>query len=108
MRASSATNSDRTTAPEYRVNALRILEPASLSGALFRGAFQQALDEERFNWLIRLEGAGADGDVTVTTGFGARNADATFAFSAAQHRARANPRAGTQARRPACSPGSHS
>ncbi|MEM9067018.1 MAG: hypothetical protein AAGE52_00890 [Myxococcota bacterium] len=74
-------NADRTAAPEFRISALRIQEPATLSASLVRSALAAALDEERFNWLIRLEGAEADGPVTITTGFGQRNADATFAFT---------------------------
>ncbi len=74
-------NEGRTDAPEFRVSGLRILEPATLSAGLVRSALQDALDEERFNWLIRVGNAGADGDVMIETGFGSRNADATYAFA---------------------------
>lgn len=76
-----ASNADRQDAPEFRVSALRIQEPATLSASLVRAALTQALDEERFNWLIRITGADADGDITIETGFGQRNADATFSFT---------------------------
>ena len=74
-------NEGRTDAPEFRVSGLRILEPTTLSAGLVRSALQDALDEERFNWLIRISGADADGDVTIETGFGSRNAGATYSFA---------------------------
>ena len=76
-----ASNASRPDAPEFRVSALRIREPATLSASLVRSALTTALDEERFNWLIRITGADSDGDVTIETGFGQRNADATFSFA---------------------------
>ncbi len=76
-----ASNASRQDAPEFRVSALRIQEPATLSASLVRAALAAALEEERFNWLIRITGADADGDVTIETGFGQRNADATFSFT---------------------------
>lgn len=74
-------NADRLANPEFRVSALRITEPTSLSSALVRGALNDAIDEERFNWLIRVGGAEMDGAITVETGYGERNMDATFAFT---------------------------
>lgn len=74
-------NESRSDAPEYRVSGLRILEPATLSAGLVRSALQDALDEERFNWLIRVTGAGADGDVSIETGFGTANGDDTYSFT---------------------------
>lgn len=75
-----ASNADRPEAPEFRIAALKIDEPASLANTIVRQALNSALDEERFNWLISVEGAAADGTIQVTTGFGQRNTDNTFSY----------------------------
>jgi hypothetical protein len=48
---------------------------------LVSGILNEAIREERFNWLIRLEGADADGPVTIVTGYGSKSATGTFAFA---------------------------
>ena len=77
----AANTGDRAAAPEFRVAGLVISAPGSLSNILIAGALQNALDEERGNWVMRIEGADADGEITITTGYGARNEDATFSFT---------------------------
>jgi len=74
-------NAARHDAPQYRIAALDILQPITLGSVLIRGLMNGAIDEERFNWLFSVTGAAADGDVTLETGFGKRNADATFSFA---------------------------
>ncbi|MBX3250467.1 MAG: hypothetical protein KF901_25045 [Myxococcales bacterium] len=76
-----ASNATRQDAPEYRMAQLRLSEPRSLSNAIILNILNQAIEEERFNWLIRVTGADADGAVTITTGFGRGNADGTFTFA---------------------------
>ena len=74
-------NADRTDNPEYRLSALSISKPESISGPI-RNALTKAIDEERFNWLLRVQNAGADGAITLQTGFGKRNnSDVTFSFA---------------------------
>lgn len=73
-------NASRTDAPEFRIAALNIESPASLSSAIINGALKSYLDAELFNWLVDVTGADADGEVTVKTGYGQRNADGTFVF----------------------------
>ncbi len=74
-------NADRLDAPQFRVAALTITQPGTLASPIVRGAVNQAIDEERFNWLFAVTGAAADGEVTLKTGFGSRSADATFSFA---------------------------
>lgn len=76
-RSSNATQLDTAT---FRIAALKIEEPASLANTIVGQALNSALDEERFNWLISISGAAADGSIEVTTGFGERNADNTFSY----------------------------
>jgi len=57
------------------------MKPVALASELVGGLLQQAFDQERFNWLVELDGADADGPVTITTGYGKRNTDGTFSFS---------------------------
>lgn len=74
-------NADRQATPDYRMANLRLMEPRSLSNAIILNILNGAIEDERFNWLIRVTGADADGAVTITTGFGRGNADGTFSFA---------------------------
>jgi len=74
-------NADRLDAPEFRIAGLAISEPGTLASTIVKSAVNMAIDEERFNWLFSVAGATADGDVTLKTGFGSRNSDATFSFA---------------------------
>ena len=69
--------SNEGRAPELRVSALRFSTPATLSAGLVRSAINDAIDDERMNWLIRFE---ALGDL-VEMGHGFRNSDNTFSFA---------------------------
>ncbi len=72
-------NESRQDAPEFRISSLRIMEPPALSASLVRSALNAALDEERFNWLIRVGIAGTD--ATIETGFGSRESGPTYSFA---------------------------
>jgi len=76
-------NADQTGTPELRLSYIDIVGPAGspLASQTVRRVLNEAVQEETFNWLIRTEGAEADGDVTITTGFGRRTADGTYEFS---------------------------
>ncbi len=56
------------------------MSPPALSARLVRSAFQASIDEERFNWLVRLRVAGTS--ASIETGHGARNVDSSFSFTA--------------------------
>ncbi len=69
-------------APEMRLTYIRLVEPeGTLTSMTLATILNQAMQEETFNWLFRVEGADADGDVNIVTGFGRREADGTYAFS---------------------------
>ncbi|MCA9606531.1 MAG: hypothetical protein KC619_13090 [Myxococcales bacterium] len=74
---------DQHDAPELRLTYLELTEPVGspLSSTTLRQVLNEAMQDETFNWLFRVEGAAADGDVTIVTGFGRRNADGTYNFS---------------------------
>lgn len=74
---------DNHDAPELRLTYLELTEPAEspLSSTTLRQVLNQSMQRETFNWLFRVDGADADGDVTIVTGFGRRNADGTYDFS---------------------------
>jgi hypothetical protein len=72
-------NADRLDMPELRLAGVRITAPGSLSSPIVAGLLSAAFDAELFNWLLRFEVTGTD--VTVTTGYGQRNADGTFSFT---------------------------
>lgn len=74
-------NADRTDSPEFRLTSLNISAPTSLDNVLIEPIIQGSLDGETVNWLIQVSGADADGDVTITTGYGIRGADGTFTFA---------------------------
>lgn len=80
-RVSQATN---TASPELRLRYIDITQPAAspLAGDTVGDLLNTSLRQEQFNWLFRVEGADADGPITITTGFGRRDAaDGTYAFS---------------------------
>jgi hypothetical protein len=75
---------DQHDAPELRLRYIEIVEPpdpSPLHGTIVGGVLNTALQEETFHWLFRSEGAETDGPITITTGFGRRNADWTYSFS---------------------------
>lgn len=76
-------NADQLDAPEMRLTYLRIVAPvnSTLTSQILTTILGQAMQDETFNWLFRVEGAGADGDVNIVTGFGRRQTDGTYAFS---------------------------
>ncbi len=69
----------RLDAPEMRLAELKVTAPTSLSNTLVRSLLKSALDDERFNWIFRSAVTG--GDIAIETGYGERNADATFSFA---------------------------
>lgn len=73
-----ASNADRLDMPMLRLTALRPTAPSSLSNAVVRGLLTSALDEERFNWIYRVEISGSS--LTAEMGYGERNPDGTFSF----------------------------
>ncbi|UJR81786.1 Hypothetical protein I5071_38460 [Sandaracinus amylolyticus] len=74
--------SDVQEAPELRLRYLEISAPegSALTGPVLLGVLNNALEKGTFAWLIRVEGADADGEVTVRTGFGVKAEDGTYAF----------------------------
>jgi len=80
---SRAVNDARLDNPELRLSGIRVLSPSTLANTIIRGLLSGALDEERFNWLIRLEGAPTSGmgPVSIKTGLGFRGMDGTFAYA---------------------------
>lgn len=72
-------NAESLEAPELRLSSIKITAPAALSTAIINGALQNFLDDETFNWLVRLDGLDGD-DPTYTTGFGEQNPDASYSF----------------------------
>lgn len=73
---------DAHDAPEGRLRYLNITAPegSPLTSPLLLGVLNDALERNTFAWLMRVEDAGADGPVTVVTGFGLTHADGTYAF----------------------------
>jgi hypothetical protein len=73
----------RNAAPELKLNYLEIVAPVGspLETRTLRAVLNEAMQEETFNWLVRVDGADADGPVTITTGFGRRQTDGTYQFS---------------------------
>lgn len=66
---------------ELRLAGIKINSPSTLGNVVVRGLLNDALDTETFNWLMKVEGGAADGDITVQTGYGDRQADTTFSFA---------------------------
>ncbi|MCA9602073.1 MAG: hypothetical protein KC417_08620, partial [Myxococcales bacterium] len=79
-----SSNADKQDAPQFRLTSLNISAPAPLANPLIVSIVQGALNNESFNWLVQLDGAGGDGDVTVRTGLGIRAADGSFSFAYGQ------------------------
>jgi hypothetical protein len=73
-------NASQLSAPELRIAYLDLAQPPVLASPIIADILNEAAREERFNWLIRLEGADADGPVTITTGHGRKTGD-SFAFA---------------------------
>ncbi len=73
-------NASQLSAPELRIAYLDLEQPPVLASPIIANILNEAVREERFNWLIRLEGADADGPVTITTGYGRKTGD-SFAFA---------------------------
>ncbi|MCA9582920.1 MAG: hypothetical protein KC416_14070, partial [Myxococcales bacterium] len=71
-------NEDKLATPGFRLTSMAISKPTSLANPIIAPIIQGALDGETFNWLVQLGGADADGDITLRTGFGIRNADTSF------------------------------
>lgn len=77
-------NEDRQEEPEMRISYIEITEPmgSPLSLVTVRTVLNESIQEERFNWLFRIgTTAGGDGPVSITTGYGRRQADGTYAYS---------------------------
>ncbi len=66
---------------ELRLTSLQLSRPASLANPLVVRLLSQAFQKETFNWLVALEGASADGQATVKTGYGIRSNDGTYRFA---------------------------
>lgn len=77
-------NSTQQDAPEFRLTYLELIEPVGspLASMTLRTVLNGAMQDETFSWLFRTEGAAADGPVTIVTGYGKRQADGTYMFSA--------------------------
>ncbi len=78
-----ASQADQQASPELRLAFLDIVEPAGseLAGDVVGPLLNTSIRTELFQWLFRAEGADADGDITITTGFGRRGASGTYTFS---------------------------
>lgn len=76
-----ASNAERLASPEFRVSGVSLESPGSLGNMIIAEALKLSLDEERFNWLLLIEGADSDGTVDITTGYGIRNDDSTYRFA---------------------------
>ncbi len=66
--------------PTFRISGLSIGSPPSLASPILRATFRDALDQERFNWLIEVDGPDT-GSATVQVGAGLRGADGTYSFA---------------------------
>lgn len=76
-------NADQLDSPELRLTYLRIVAPvgSTLTSGTLATVLNQAMQEETFNWLIRAELTESGDQAAITTGFGRRGADGTYAFS---------------------------
>lgn len=76
-------NADQLDAPEFRITYIDIVAPVGspLSSQTVAAVLNQAVQFETFNWLVRVEGADSDGEITIITGLGRRMEDGTYAFS---------------------------
>jgi hypothetical protein len=80
-----ASNASRLTAPTLRLRYLHITAPAhsALSNATVQTVLNNSLQNETFNWLVRgMQTGTGDGPITITTGFGTRDASTgNYSFS---------------------------
>ena len=76
-----ASNADNASSPAFRIAAMEFSSPVSLSDPFVVGLIANSFDEERMNWVLALEGADADGDITVRIGHTDRSADGKFSFT---------------------------
>lgn len=74
-----ASNADRLDAPELRISGLTLSQPPSLSTIIVGQLLINALNDDLFNWLITANITGTTAEIV--TGFGQKNADATFSFT---------------------------
>ncbi len=76
-------NADQLDTPEFRLTYLNIVAPmgSALASSTLTRILAESMQQEHFNWLVRGEGSGGDGPITITTGFGRRQADGTYAFA---------------------------
>ncbi len=68
--------------PEFRLTYIDITAPegSPLTQSLLTSVLAQSMQEEHFNWLVRVGGT-SDGSVDLVTGFGRRQDDGTYQFS---------------------------
>lgn len=76
-------NAEQLATPEFRLAYLAITAPEGslLTNTTLTGVLNRAMQQETFNWLVRGEAGEGDGPVALTTGFGRRQEDGTYAFS---------------------------
>jgi hypothetical protein len=72
-------NADRLDAPELRLSGIGVTSPISLANAVVDSLLSTGFDGETFNWLV--QGTVTGTDVTLRTGYGMRNGDASFSFT---------------------------
>lgn len=75
---------DHQAMPELRLRYLHLAAPegSALVSAATGMLLNASLGNETFNWLVRGAGSGGDGAITITTGYGTRDATAgTYSFS---------------------------
>ncbi len=78
-----SSNESQLDTPELRIAYLEVTAPVGspLASMTVRRLLNESMQEERFNWLFRINTGGGDGPVSITTGYGRRAADGTYQFS---------------------------
>ncbi len=78
---------DRLDHPELRLRFIAIDEPAAspLASRTVESVLNLALGKETFNWLFQITGAGEDGAIQITTGYGSRNASGSYTLGSATY-----------------------
>lgn len=78
---------DQLDTPELRLRYIEIDEPSAspLASTTVESVLNIALGRETFNWLFQISGAGEDGDISITTGYGTRNADGTYTLGSTDY-----------------------
>lgn len=78
---------DQQDTPEMRLRFIQIDEPAMspIASTAVETVLNTGLQEETFNWLFRTTGAGMDGPITISTGYGVRNTDGTYTLGSAEY-----------------------